>query len=396
MHDLLKKIRFGWLTVAFVLASLVMQLRIFDWEQYNDIPENVRRNYACLPALLGKTDASAPSEGATEVSCETCPARVGMTVSYLPFFLGAHGFAILSGHEADGYSSPYLSALRLSSVVFLIIGLLFVHRTLRLFFPEYIVTLALICICFGSNVLYFVNMAAGSSHVVGFMLIAAFVYYTIQWHQDRDLRSSLIIGLLGGLLALTRPVDLWIFIFFILYEVKSLRGFSYKLKLFGRHAGKLALTAAVTVAMYLLQPLACSLMCGGDPETCAATDPSVTPSLAILRFSPGLLIYAPLLLFSLGGFFSLGGYMMKFLVPCLVFFAMYTAAAFIWWNTPYAGTFGYRTLIDVYPVLAIPFCALLSKMLNLGSFTRVTLYVLLIIFMSLNTWITISLASSPR
>jgi len=321
-----------------------------------------------------------------------------MTLSYLPFFALGHLYAKFSDYAMDGYSAPYQLAIQLSSILYLIIGLLYLHKVLRLFFAEYIATLAIICICFGSNVFYFLNMTGGTAHIVGFMLIAIFVYYTIEWHQYRNLRSSLIIGALTGLLALVRPPDLAIILFFFLYEVKSWRGIVYKWKLYSKHVGLVLLMIGMLVVIYLLQPLACNLCChAGMFSSCCNIQeqgPLSGRSLTVLDFRPAMLIYAPVLLFSLIGFGTLSGYMRKFLIPCLGFFILYIVTAFIWWNTVYAASFGYRTLIDIYPVLALPFCALLSKMLNLGNYTRRLLYVLIFVFVVLNLWITLKLGLS--
>jgi hypothetical protein len=394
MRELIKNIRMSWVIVALVITSLVMQYRQQRWVEGSVIKGRVLENYAVLPALLGlpgDNKAHDATSGCETEACSVCPNRLGMTLSYLPFFALAHVVAIISDQPADGYSPPYQVAVQLSSLVFIIIGLIFLHRILKILFPAYIATIAIICICFGSNMFYFLNMAGGSAHLVGFMLLSLFVYYTVQWHQDRDLRTSVILGIIGGLLALVRPADLWIFIFFALYEIRSGRSFTYKLKLYRRHIGQLSLIAIMTAGFYLFQLLVCRLGCESDCCVPQASEKSL-PLSSLLGFRPSIFIYTPVLLFSVGGFFALGAYLKKFLLPCLAFFIVYMTAAFIWWNSPHSGSFGYRTLVDIYPVLALPFCALLFKMLNLGPIFRRLLYILIIVFISLNMWQTLAIA----
>jgi hypothetical protein len=393
MHDLIKKIRLRWVIVALAAGSLIMFCLLSRWQPGEVIRGQVLDNYACLPALFIGSDTPQPADTVRGAVCAACPPRVGMTLSYLPFFAGAHVYAIISGAPSDGYSAPYQAAIQLSSLVYLIIGLIFLHRILTLLFAEYIATLAIICICFGSNVFYFLNLAGGSAHITGFMLISLFVYYTIDWHQDRDLGASVAVGLILGLIALVRPLDLCIIIFFILYEVKSARGFSYKLKLFSKHYAQLLLVAIIAFLVHFAQPLACYLACGSvDEEGFSSVSGNSTHGTflqGISSFRSVWPVYMPVLLFSLAGFFSLTGYMRKFFLPCIAFFLVYLAAAFIWWNTAYASSFGHRTLVDIYPVLAIPFTALLAKMINLGPQTRKVLYVLIIVFIGLNLWQTV-------
>jgi hypothetical protein len=389
MHELIKRIRFSWVVVALLIGTLAMQIAMDTWH-IGTLSPSTMENYAFLPAQLGGGCDSVCTAECGE-GCESCPPQPGVTLSILPFFAVAHLVANLTGFETDGYSAPYLIAILISSLVCLIIGLWFLHRVLTLWYPDYMATLAVLCIAFGSNLFYFFNIAPGSAHIVAFMLTSIFIYFTIQWHQDRDVRTSLILALTAGALALVRVPALWVFVFFFLYEVKGWRSFFYKMKLYRQHAGKLFVIAAVTFLMWFMVPVLCA-WCSGTPlfEGCYPKGfPAITPT--ILGFRPGLLIYSPVLLFSLAGFFSLVGYMKKFLLPCLATVVLYMITAVILW-TNQSAHIGYRTVIDMYPVLAMPFCALLSKMLNLGPFTRRLLYILLFVFIALNLYQTMSLA----
>lgn len=146
---------------------------------------------------------------------------MGMAITYLPFFVCAHFYAKIFDYPVNGFSEPYHFAIQFSSLFYFIVGLIFLAKILQLYFPDYIICMALFCITFGTNTLYYLTVGGGMSHAVNFGLIASFIYYTIKWHQKYLVKQTFLIGLIGGLLTLIRPINILVFLFFFLYNIKS-------------------------------------------------------------------------------------------------------------------------------------------------------------------------------
>src|SRR5687768_4210095 len=125
MNELIKRIRLSWVIAALLVASILMISRLRHWEHGEVIKGKVLENYACLPALFIGTNADTIPAGENEVCNRTCPPRIGMTLSYLPFFALGHLYAKFSEYAMDGFSAPYQLAIQLSSILYLIIGLLY-------------------------------------------------------------------------------------------------------------------------------------------------------------------------------------------------------------------------------------------------------------------------------
>jgi hypothetical protein len=79
----------------------------------------------------------------------------------------------------------------------------------------------------------------------------------------------------------------------------------------------------------------------------------------LFSFRKGWLLYTPVMVLSLAGMIYLWNKVRSVSLAVWVLFGLYLYVVFSWWNWWYGGSFGQRALIDLYPVLAIPFAAFL-------------------------------------
>jgi hypothetical protein len=289
---------------------------------------------------------------------------MGMAISYLPFFAMAHVYANISGDEVNGFSPPYHFAIHFSSLFYYMIGLLFLWKILRLHFNERISFLALFCISFATNVFYYLTIQSGLSHIVGFAFIAMFVYYTIQWHQNFKWKYILALGLIGGFLTLVRPINFLIFILFAVYGILTWTDFKNKCLLFWKHKEQFFLLCFSAFVMVLPQLLYWKHVTGHYffnsyiKERFYFDSPHVLN--ALFGFRKGWLIYTPIMVFSVIGFFKLKGAWKQHRFSFAFFMLIYIYVTFSWWCWWYGGSFSQRPMIDVYPILAIPLATFLS------------------------------------
>lgn len=313
---------------------------------------------------------------------------MGMAVTYLPFFAMAHLFATLFDYPTNGFSEPYHFAVLFSSLFYILIGLYFLSKVLKLFFSEAITTIVLLCLSFGTNVFFYLTIGGGLAHTMGFTLIAIFLYYAILWHRQPTLQRALWIGCLGGLLTLIRPINILIFVFFFLYDIKSLKDISIKIKFLLLHTFHLLLMASCGVLIFLPQLFYWKYVSGVYffnsyvGEHFFFNNPHIFYGL--FSFRKGWLVYTPIMFFALFGFYFLRDKLKPFLVAMLCFFSIYVYVAFSWWCWWYGGSFGSRVLIDTYPLLAIPFAAFLTKIKSLSYTKKQVVYVMIVCLIGLN------------
>jgi hypothetical protein len=211
-----------WVITVLTVVVIISNLLSDQWRRGSVITGEVARHYRVLPALFYQgSPCAAGDDGEPLAADQNVP--VGVAISYLPFFAIAHLAAVLTGFTADGYSVPYQFTVLFSSLVYFVIGLIFLAKLLRLHFPGQVCSITLLSLTFGTNALYYLTHGGGMPHAVSFMLCVLFLYQVIAWHQLRDMPSAVQLGLLLGALWLVRPVNGWLVLVFLLYDVRWLR-----------------------------------------------------------------------------------------------------------------------------------------------------------------------------
>ncbi len=332
---------------------------------------------------------------------------MGMGITYLPFFTAAHFFAKIFDYPVNGYSTPYHFAIQFSSLFYFVIGLLFLIKILQLYFSNSIVSLVIFCITFGTNTLFYLTVGGGMSHAVSFALIAAFIYYAIKWHKIPSVKYAVAIGLIGGLVTLIRPINILVFVLFFIYDIKSIKDIYPKIKFLLKNKFQLILMGILGALVFLPQLYYWHLQTGSwlynsyVGENFYFGNPHIFYGL--FSFRKGWLIYTPIMCFALLGIYNLYKNQREFFYPVLILFILYIYIAFSWWCWWYGGSFGQRALIDIYPLLAIPFAAFLTQLKNWNLFKKritysfLTLFILLNIFQTMQAkWNTIHFDSMTK
>jgi hypothetical protein len=284
---------------------------------------------------------------------------MGMSYLYSPFFLIAHSYASLSPKfDANGFSKPYEFFLSFSGLFYLIIGLFFLRKVLRMFFTEWNTALVLLLTVLGTNLFYYTTSEPCMSHVYSFSLIAIFIYLSIRWHKSQSLKYIIAIGLISGIVVLIRPVNLLIFIFPLLYGVKNPKTFKNNLMLFISNWKQLVILA--TIAFLVILPQLIYWKTYTDSwifnsyidEHFYFSTPQVLDFL--FSYRKGWLLYTPIMIFGCIGL------LVTFRKNKLVFYPL-TLLAIIniyvlssWWCWWFGGSFGMRPMIDTYGFFAIP------------------------------------------
>jgi hypothetical protein len=390
--------------IVLTLISVIwVTFNINFWQSKKVIEYDVAVYYSYLPAIFYYKDISqtflkdsANKEIEKRYFAPTIApngnflfkSTAGMALSYLPFFALSHIYALCCDDEVNGYSEPYHFAVQFSSLFYFILGLYFVSKLLKLFYENKVITATLFFVTFGTNALYYITVGAGMSHAVSFGLIAAFAYYTVQWHRDPSFKLTGAIGLLGGLITFIRPINILVFIFFFLYGISSYQALKEKVKRYYLHKNNIFLIAFLGILVFAPQLFYWKQQSGQYlfnsyvGERFYFLKPKIMEGL--FSFRKGWLLYTPIMGFALLGCYQLFKRRSAFFSSILVFLIVFIYATFSWWCWWYGGSFGQRSMIDIYPILAIPFAAFLAKIHEKRILTKVFVYALLVLLLCLN------------
>jgi hypothetical protein len=298
---------------------------------------------------------------------------IGVAILQAPFFLFGHGLTKWSNLSPDGFTLYYQHAAGLAGVFWAIAGLFVLRRLLMRHFSDAVTAATLLALLFGTNLYHYATYDSSYSHAYSFFLFASFLYVVDRWWDSRlgplpradrhaprrDL--SILLGLLAGLIVLTRHTNALLLLIFPLYGVTdtaSLRAASNSL---ANHWRELARMAGVFGLVLLPQ-----LLIYHD-----ATGHFLVSSYGTLGFrfdSPqiwgvlfsvqkGVFFWSPLLLAAVAGFALEHRATRKLVLAAAIVMAADIYLIASWWDWQFGASYGHRGFVDTLPLLAMGLAA---------------------------------------
>ena len=350
---------------------------------------------------------------------------IGQAVIYLPFFGLAHFWASLSSnYEADGFSYPYQFMISFGSLLIALLGLFLLRKILLHYFEEDVTAVTLVCLVLGTNYLDYSSINGAMTHNSLFTIYALLIYAVMHYYSRPTIRKSILIGGLIGLAALTRPTEIIACLIPILWGVNPTLKTSVidRLNLFKKNYGLLLIAVFTCILVGSIQLFYWKFATGNWIVYSYGEDGFswLKPHFhnGFLSYRSGWLVYSPMMIFALLGFYSLIKGENKFYalkhkedlyspaaqksklkntlqkananiwLACLVFSLLFIYLAFawdIWW---YGNSLGQRSMVQAYPILALPMAAFFSWMIKSNKFIRIIFGGLLGIFICYNFWLT--------
>jgi len=313
---------------------------------------------------------------------------MGVAYLYSPFFFAAYAYSKVFNVDMEGgFSTVFAFSLYFGSVIYCLLAFFLLRKLLLKYFSDIAVSFTLFTIALGTNLYVYSLVEAPYSHVYSFLIIIAFVYYTIKWHNNPSVLNSLIIGLISGVISLIRPVYVILLIFFVLYDIKSVGDLKTKWLLYLMNYKKIIIVLFIALLVWVPQILYWKYVADsffiysyGD-ESFFWMQPRVI--LVLFCYRCGWLIYSPLMIFSLIGFLLLRKQMKSFNIAVIAFFIINLYIMSCWWNWWYVG-YGKRPMIDIYGILAIPLTAFYNYIFSKKLFLKIFVTTLLIFFIYFN------------
>jgi hypothetical protein len=321
-------------------------------------------------------------------------APVGSAILWAPGFALADLGVVLAdalgaGIPRDGYSRPYLMAACSMSALYSLIGLQLTYRLARRYAGDAAATLATLTVFLASPLVFYTYIAMPWSHANGFFLFALFL--TV-WARGRDgergMGTWLLLGLIGGLMVMTREQ---LGLLLIVPALEAIGQYAHRLRardwlgawwLLLRHQ---AFLGAMLITI-IPQLLAYQILNGrpGPSATVAGKLDWASPHFFGTLIDPahGAFLWSPVLAIGLAGLIWLGRRDRALAGMLLAAFLAqtYINGAFgTTWHL--SGSFGFRRLIECTPIMVIGLAALLEWLRP-----RVGLWPILIVALLLIYW----------
>lgn len=288
---------------------------------------------------------------------------IGWALLYFPFFFVGHAIASLTAFPADGLSLPYQYTMGYGSLLFGIGGLFYFRKFLLNLFSDRVTALLLVLVVLGTNQLHIATKLSVLVHNHIFALFAVFCWLSLKWHNSPKRSYAFFIGLCGGLMTVSRPTTIMVFLVPLLWGVSSWEGLKAKITSVIVTYRYHFLWLFLGVFLPGLVQMTYWKLYAGSWLFYSYRDPAVGLDLLnphtlqfLLSFRKGWFIYTPLvLIFFLGCFFKNNNRHKGLLLPILVYCLLHLYITSSWTNWWYAtADYSQRAIVETYVLLAIP------------------------------------------
>ncbi len=318
---------------------------------------------------------------------------MGMTYLYSPFFFIAHALAKPLGFEADGFSQPYHYAIQFSGVFYLLIALIWLRRLLLKFYSELIAFLSIMIIYFGTNLLCYSTIQSALSHQYNFFLFTGLIYFSIKWLETKKIKHAAIIGIFVGLLVIVRPTNIILSLFLLLFNVNNSVSFNERLSILVKKLPQVVLMILIAFLIFLPQMIYWKIVTGNYlyfsyvGEGFFFNDPHLLQIM--FSFRNGWLTYSPVMALSLVGVYFLYKNKSPYFLATIIILPIILYVLSSWWCWWYGGSFGFRSMIDLYPLLSFGVAATLhfilqnSRVIKIAGLSIITIFILMNLFQTI-------------
>jgi len=286
---------------------------------------------------------------------------MGLAVMYSPFFGAAHLLAEPLGFEKDGFSPPYRFALIMASIVYMGLGLFALRAFLKKYYEEIPVAITLLLTGLATNLYFYTVIEPTMSHAFSFCLFALFLLLNHRWLNHPSWLTTLLLGLIVGLIALVRPSNVIIVMLILLWDVGNFPALKDRLLFVLLKWDKVIAMFLAAFLVILPQLLYWKYNSGHwftytyNEEGFFFNNPQFIRGL--FSYRKGWLVYTPVMIFAIAGLITLFIKNKKLFWPVFLFTLLNMYIIFSWWSWWYGGGFGQRALIESYAVLAVPMAA---------------------------------------
>lgn len=303
----------------------------------------------------------------------------------MPFFLAAHGYERMMGYKANGYSSNYNIAIKVSSAFYALLGLIVTYLVLRKYYDTYCSLITTVLILLGTNLFWFSVHQAGMSHPILFFLYACVIYLTIKLYEKPKTGLFAMLGLLLGFIVIMRPTDVVALCIPLCYGVYNKATLQDKWTFIKEHKTGLAIAVCAGVIPLLPQMIYWKALTGNfifysyGEQSFNWKHPHIIEGL--FYFSNGWLPYAPAMLFALAGIAFYKQYP-KWVSSIWVISPLYVYMIYSWYCYNYINGLGSRPMVHLYALYAIPLAAFVQYAFRKGVMFKVFFIVVSALFVA--------------
>lgn len=290
--------------------------------------------------------------------------NIGYSFIYAPGFIIAHYIAEPLGYAADGFSKPYQFSLVITAFLLSMIGLFMLRKIALHFFSDTITALLMIAVILGTNYFFQAVYDGTMPHNILFTLNCFIIWYTIQWHEEKTLKHSMLLALLIGLASICRPTELIWILLPLFWNVYDKFSFHEKFNILKEKFSQVIILASILLVFVSIQSIYYKYSLGNfleinlRSERFSFLDPNTIQFL--FSYKKGWLLYTPIMAFAIAGFYFLFKKYRTIWLPLFLFFVVNLFVVSNWECWWYGASFSQRPMVETYCMMVFPLGALFS------------------------------------
>jgi hypothetical protein len=315
---------------------------------------------------------------------------MGMSILLAPAFAIAHVSAYLEKRPQDGYCRPYVQTFFYSALLFHLLSLLLLRKVLSRFYSDTVIGFTLISLSLGTNLFFYVVHEPMMAHAYNFFLFSLFLHWTLRWYETLRFKYMIGLGVILGLIALIRPTNIIIGLFFLLYDIKNLNCLKNRFALLGKKWMQLIPATILSLAVIFPQLYLWKTTTGswifnsyGENEYFYWSEPAIIQGL--FGFCKGWFIYTPMMFLAILGFFYVKKYAPQFFLPLMIYTPLNIYIVLSWWSWWYGGSFGHRAFVESAAPLSLCLAAFIAQIFSIkNKFLKTSAFLPVVFFIFLN------------
>jgi hypothetical protein len=405
MKNLVLKVTVFVLVIFIIVNNLIFYpANIFSWDVfgyylylplkfiYNDLGLH---NESIIHAIIDKYNNTSSFYQAIKMPDGVFVLKytMGLSIFYFPFFLIGHLIAILFNYTADGFSTPYQYSVFAGGIIYTILGIIVLSKVLLRFFSEKITAVILLLIVFSTNYIVSITMYGQNamSHSYLFLMYSLILWLTILWHNSNKLKYIIFLALVSGVAILSRPSEIVCLLIPLLWGVYNKQSFEEKFYMLLKQKKQIFIFTLIVLLIGSSQLIYWKIYAGKFLYNSYGANAGegfefLSPYIlqVLFSFRKGWLIYTPVMIFAVSGFYFIYRQNRTIFYPLSAYFIfnLYIVSSWsCWW---YAQSFSQRALISSYPVMAIGLGCFLTWLFRQKIFLKWTGITLIIGFVLLN------------
>jgi len=287
----------------------------------------------------------------------------GVSILQTPFFFIGHIIANYTNKPTDGFSQPYQYAIVFGSVFYFILSMFLLRKILLFYFSDTVVSISLLLLSFGTNLIQYISIDSAMSHAYIFPLYVFVVYATHKWHENPQKITALSCGIAMGLATICRPTELIIFLIPLLWGMQNKENYQKKILLVKKNINHIVLLIFGFIVGILPQLIYWQIVTDFFVYDPGSKWSFLTPNIQVLfGFTNGWFVYTPITILFVIGFFFIKSF--PFRKSVIVFCLINIYIVISWFDWKYGATFSTRALVQSYPVFALSLAAMVDKILS--------------------------------